>query len=153
MSRAFTIVELVLVLAITAILAGLAVPRFARADARYRVRLAAERVARELEHARERAVTRATAQTITFNTGATSFTLVAMPDPDRTTIDYTISLAAAPLRIERLSTTFSGSTFSFNGFGVPSAAGTVTVAASSYTCTVRVAALTGVVSVDPLATE
>jgi type II secretion system protein H len=151
--RAFTLVEVVLVLAITAILAALAVPRFAEANTRYRVRLAAERVARELEHARERAAARATAQTLSFNTSARSFSIVAMPDPDRPASTYTITLADPPWRIERLATSFSGAAATYNGYGVPGAAGTVTVAAGGYVCTVRVEALTGVVSVDPLAKE
>jgi prepilin-type N-terminal cleavage/methylation domain-containing protein len=54
----YTLIELVIVIAIIGTLAAIAVPKFASASTRYRVECGAARLARDLEKMREQAITR-----------------------------------------------------------------------------------------------
>lgn len=148
--RGFTLVELVLVLALAAVLAALAAPRFATAQSRYRAGLAADRVAREIEHARQRAVVTGAAQSVTFMEAKRAFTIDGMRGPDMKEGDYLVDLAAPPYSAEEMTSTFAGDVLRFNGYGVPEAGGVVKVVAGGYECEVTVQGVTGVVSVSVL---
>ncbi len=150
--RGFTLVELVMVVAIIGVLAALAVPRFALASNRYRAKLGADRVMRDIAYARARAISLGAQQTINFYSASTSYTIVGMQNPDAPAKPYTVALTAEPYRCTKLEINFGGTeTLTFNGFGVPTAGGTVTVQAGGYQCVVTVAAGTGVGSVGSLA--
>jgi Tfp pilus assembly protein FimT len=142
------------VLAVMGILAAIAVPRFAAAGGRYRVQLAGDRVARDIEYARQRAVMRSAAQTITFAPVSRSYVTAGMRDPDAPARSYTVSLADDPYRSRALAADFGGSpSLTFNGFGVPAAPGTVKITSEGYVCTVSVAAQTGVTSRSDITRE
>lgn len=147
--HAFSMVELVIVLSIIAVLAALAVPRFASAGDRYRASLAADRISRDIAYARQRAISRGATQTVTFTPASRSYIIVSMANPDQRSSTYTVLLGAEPYRAVSLSANFGGSeSLSFNGFGIPVAAGVVTVSTAGSQCTVTVSADTGVVVVS-----
>lgn len=150
----FTLVELVLVLGVAAVLAAIAVPRYASATSRYRVQLAADRIARDIAHAQQRAILRGATQTITFVPASRSYTVTGMADPDFPAKTYAVSLSADPYRAATLAADFAGgAVLSFNGHGIPAAAGTVSVKSQGYSCTVTVAGVTGAAGVTPVTAE
>ena len=146
--QGFTLVELVLVLGVAAVLAAIAVPRYVSATSRYRVQLAADRIARDIAHVQQRALLRGASQTITFVPASRSYTITGMVDPDFPAKTYTVSLSADPYRAATLAADFGGgAVLTFNGHGVPAAGGTVAVKAQGYACTVSVAGVSGVATV------
>lgn len=143
----FTLVELAIVVAIIGVMAALAVPRFAQASDRYRARLAADRIARDIAHTRARAMSLGASQTISFSEAQASYTIVGMNNPDGTG-SYTVLLNAPPYHCARVKPDFAGAdSLTFNGYGVASSAGTVTVKSASTTCIVTVGAGAGLATV------
>jgi len=140
---AFTIIELVLVLAIVAVVAGIAVPRYAAASGRYRTHAAAIRVMNDLVAARDKAVARSGASTVSFTHRDSAYKIA---DPGGTTL---VSLTVAPYYAVVLTPSFGGlGAVSFNAWGVPSAGGTLGVYGSGVRYNVSVDAGTGRVSLS-----
>jgi prepilin-type N-terminal cleavage/methylation domain-containing protein len=129
---AFTLLELVFVLAIAAILASIAIPRFGGATARQRADAAARRAASDLALARKLARQSSASQTVVFDIGGDSYQLVGVPHPDRPTKEYIVRLAEEPYRAAILSADFSGQKqVVFDGYGVPDSDGTVVIQVGS----------------------
>lgn len=146
--RAFTIVELAVVLAILGLIAGLAVPRYSAAAARYRLKSAAYRMVSDLDMARAAARASSTSVTVNVVTGSsgqlqvTNLPAAVGPSP------YTVSLAADPYRVTVDSANFSGSTsFIFNGHGV-GADGTIVVSTRGIRASIVVSKEPGLTAVQ-----
>lgn len=143
---AFTLVELVLVIAAVAILSAIAVPRYASALARYRVDLAAKRVVGDLALARSHARTNSTRQLIDFSTPANGYTLSGVPSPDGGAGGYVVRLGDEPYKASLGEVAFGGpvaTSVRFDRFGTPDGGGTVVVSAGGYQKTVALDAVTG----------
>ena len=69
----FSLVELVLVMVIIGVVAAIALPRFAQANARQQLEAAANRVASDLEKARHEARASSNLVAISFNTSDNSY--------------------------------------------------------------------------------
>src|SRR5688500_3620188 len=78
----FTLAEMVMVVAITATLAAITIPRYLTALNRYRLDAAARRIAADLTMARLNARDTGTARTVTFATSTDSYDISGMTDPD-----------------------------------------------------------------------
>jgi type IV fimbrial biogenesis protein FimT len=79
--RGFTLTELLVTIALAALVAGLAVPSFASAVARHRLQGAAEQLAHDLAEARFDAARRGTPLHVSFATGAQwCYAVAAAPD-------------------------------------------------------------------------
>ncbi len=74
---AFTLIELVMVVVIVGVVAAIAIPRFSNASARYRVDLAAARVATDLELTRDTARSVSASMTVRFAEGSARYGAVA----------------------------------------------------------------------------
>ncbi|MGE0364843.1 MAG: prepilin-type N-terminal cleavage/methylation domain-containing protein [Phycisphaerales bacterium] len=74
---AFTLIELVMVVVIVGVVAAIAIPRFANASSRYRVDLAAARVASDIELTRDTARSVSASMTVRFVEGSARFGSVA----------------------------------------------------------------------------
>lgn len=147
-SRAFTLLEVVLVVAITAIFAAVAVPRYGRAAGRYRADLAARRIMADLCYAASCAKMASAARTVSFSPATEQYQLLAVPAPDGAAGDYTVILSAEPYGANLVSTTFPGGQVVFSGWGVPNSGGTVTISVGTQQRTVAVDGATGRVSIQ-----
>lgn len=141
--RGFSLIELVIVVAIVAMLAAIATPRFASASAGYRLEAAARLVASQLSEARDAA--RASSAAVTVSV---SSRVVRTHDANGVKIretDFDTASAAAALSAWDLG---GDRGVQFNGFGMPDAAGTLTVVVGDAQRVVSISAQ-GRVSVGP----
>lgn len=128
--RAFSLLELVVVVAIVAILAAMAVPRYAWAIQRFRVEAAAHRIAADLAMVQSRANTTSSPQRIVFDTATHRYWVEGMADLDHTGGTYTVRLADPPYQVQLFLADFEGQPdVSFDGFGVAARGGTLKVRA------------------------
>lgn len=124
----FTLFELVVVIAIIAVSATLAVPRYGSALTRYRVESAAQRVASDLDLARSMAHSQSRTISVAFDLAADRYQFSTVMDPDDPASPYRVLLGQPPYRAEIDSVWFAGSTIAgFNGYGAPESGGTVVV--------------------------
>jgi type IV fimbrial biogenesis protein FimT len=142
--QAFSLVELVTVIAIIAILSAIAVPRYVSAQQHYRAEAAAHRVISDLTLARSRANTTSSPQKVVFLVAAGQYEMPGFTDPDRPGQTYTVRLADAPYKASLVTADFGGaSEVTFDGYGVPNQGGNITVRAGDYERTVVLNANTG----------
>ena len=145
----FTLLELVLVVAIIAVLAMIASPRYAGAIAHYRVDMASKRIVKDLALARQRARSLGVNQTVTFDPAANTYQipgLQGLVDPSET---YTVDLASDLYHSTIVSADFGGdATVIFNGYGVPDTGGTVVLQAGGYQKTITLDSEIGRASVQ-----
>ncbi len=142
--KAFSYIELVMVTVILAIVAVIAVPRYANAMALQRVEAAARRVANDLALAQRRAKFSSTAQEIDFGVLDDSYQIVGMQDPDHPGKTHAVSLSGEPYGATIVSADFAGTTsIAFDGYGVPDNSGTIVIQAGNRQKTITVDGVTG----------
>jgi prepilin-type N-terminal cleavage/methylation domain-containing protein len=145
--RAFTLVELVVVVLIIGIFTAVAVPVFVDSLLFYRVESAARRVKADLELARQTARLTSATQSITFN-NATYTASSGVSGLNHAADAYLVNLAAAPYQIDSVTLDFNGAiTVAFDGYGTPSAGGTIVLSAPRHQCTVTLDAVTGLITI------
>jgi prepilin-type N-terminal cleavage/methylation domain-containing protein len=145
----FTLLEVLLVLAIVAIFAAVAAPRYGRASGRYRADLAARRVMADLCLAQSCAKAASSSRTVSFSTATERYQLLNVPSPDGLSGDYTVVLSAEPYNADLTSANFNGSSqVVFSGWGLPTNGGTVVVSTGSQQRTIVVDGATGRVSLQ-----
>lgn len=140
--RAFSVVELVLVLAILAVMAGIGVPRYFGAMANYRADAAARRVAADLELARTTARGQSASWTLTFDAGAETYQMTPGGDP--------VHLGDGPYQAAIASVTVDPAgdlAVTFDGYGKPDCDATIVIRSGDAVRTVRVEASSGEVTV------
>ena len=127
----FTLLELVVVLAVSAVIAAITVPRYASAMARYRANFAAKRVAADLELAAATARNASGSRTVTFKTNRT-YTIDSTTDLDRGSSTYRVRLDLEPYNASTLKADFGSKSFVvFDGYGTPNTGGAVWVQVGS----------------------
>ena len=138
-----TLVELVTVLAITAVLGAMVVPRYGNAISRYRVDAAARRVAADLAFAQSRARALSTSRSVTFNVNAGTYLLNSESGFNGAST-YAVDLTTDPYYVSIGTANFGGTgTITFNGFGFPASAGTIQISSGSASRIVSVDANSG----------
>jgi Tfp pilus assembly protein FimT len=149
------LLELVLTTTIIAIVSAIAIPRFSAAIQRQRVTAAAQRIAADFNLARTRANTTSTTVTVTFAFASNQYQVSGVADLDKPLSTYTVNLLNDPYRVTLVSSDLSGtlqtsgtSQVSFSGYGLPSAGGTITVAAGTATKRVTVDSASGKAQVN-----
>jgi prepilin-type N-terminal cleavage/methylation domain-containing protein len=146
----FTLIELLLVLAIVTVVGLLAAPRYQAATERFRADSAARRVVADMALLRVRARALCAPQTLSVSAGGGSYTLNGMTDPDHPSATYKVNLNAEPYRATIVSvafgTTGNTSVVTFNGYGMPSAGGSVVVAVGGSRRTITIDATSGEVT-------
>ncbi|NLG42078.1 MAG: prepilin-type N-terminal cleavage/methylation domain-containing protein, partial [Phycisphaerae bacterium] len=126
--RGFSMVELVLVISIMLIVAGMAVPRFANSLTRNRVEAAAQRVVADLSLAQRHARLASVPQSVVFDPASSSYRLSGLPDPDHPGLEYVVQLGAAPYEATLPKINLGNdSSITFDAYGVPNKSGSVLV--------------------------
>jgi prepilin-type N-terminal cleavage/methylation domain-containing protein len=128
MRGGFSMVELVVVLAIVSVLAGVGTVRFAGAISRSRADAAAARLAADLSLAQARARSTSRWREVTFATGGSAYTLQGEPTATSGGAAYLVDLTTEPYRARITGVTFGTSVVAgltsrpaavFDGFGTP----------------------------------
>jgi prepilin-type N-terminal cleavage/methylation domain-containing protein len=142
--RAFSLLELLLVLAITVIIAAMAAPRYATSANRYHLDAAARRVAADLALAQAQARASSKGLTVTFYTSSSTYQVPGVVPLDRRPGTYTVDLKADPYAATIVSASFGGQpTLTFDMYGGVSSGGSVVVQAGGTQKTITVDANTG----------
>jgi Tfp pilus assembly protein FimT len=137
--RAFTLVELVIMILVLGIVAGTAGPKYVESLAYYRVQAAAQRVAADLRLAREYAQKDSQPQTVDFDVATDSYAMSSMPDPIRPSNIYAVSLSTAQSPVDLSSANFEGvDAIQFDIYGRANREGSVVVQSRSKQRTVQV---------------
>jgi prepilin-type N-terminal cleavage/methylation domain-containing protein len=146
---AYTLVEIVVVLAIMAILWAIAAPRYAAAMSRYRAEAAARRIAADLAMARQQAIQTSSSVTVSFDQINNAYTIPGITSLDRKSSNYTVNLAADPYQVTLGTVPFLLGQVTFNAYGSADQSGTITVqSASGFQWTITLEATFGKVSVS-----
>jgi prepilin-type N-terminal cleavage/methylation domain-containing protein len=145
---AFSLIELVITLAIIGVVAAIASPRYVSSLSHYRASAAANRISADISLARSQAKVSSAGQSIVFTFSTNSYTLPGMTGLGGMGSSYTTNLASDPYNASIAGNTGGTLTISFNRFGQPSAAATVTVTAGTFSQVVSVDANTGNVTVQ-----
>lgn len=145
----FTLFELVLVLVIIGIIAGLVSPRYSNAIANFQVAGAARRIATDLALAKRRATMTGTSQTVEFDPPDSKYTLPGIQDFDNAAATYAVDLSEEPYHTTIILADFGGDTeVIFDGYGVPDSGGSVVIDVGGRQVTVSLDAATGEASVN-----
>lgn len=146
--RAFSLVELVLVLAILVVGAAIAAPRYGESIARYRVEGAARRIAADIALAQASARAASASRTINFSVDKNEYTITGVRALDGGAADYSVLLTDPPYQAYLSAAAFGDdAALTFDGFGVPDSAGSITVFVGRLARTVSVEAGTGATAI------
>jgi prepilin-type N-terminal cleavage/methylation domain-containing protein len=141
--RAFTLIELAIVVLITSIFTAIAAPAFYDSLLFHRVESAARRVKADLDLARQQARLTSATQLITF-AGAKYSLGSGVKSLDNPSAAYNVDLRLEPYFITSATANFSSLTaVSFDGYGTPSSGGTVVLTLKSHQCTITLNGTTG----------
>jgi prepilin-type N-terminal cleavage/methylation domain-containing protein len=149
--RGFTLVEVAVVIAILAVLAAIAVPRYSLALQRYRAAAVGQRVAADLALAQTLGKTTSIGQPVAFSVASNNYQLTGYAGflGGGAQANYTVSLAASPYNATLVSANFNSTTqVTFNRFGQPDNGGTVVVQVGTVQKTITVDGTTGKVTVQ-----
>lgn len=140
----FSLLELLLVLAIMATVAAIAAPRYQGALARYRADLAAYRIVADLTQARTSAKAASAPRTVAFSVAGNTYQIPELSSLDGNSGHYNVALSERPYDAGLVSVNFGGDAqIIFNGWGVPDSGGTVILAVGTEQRTVAVDTETG----------
>lgn len=146
----FTLVELVIVLIVMATIAGLALPAYGGAVARYRLESAVYHLQNDsywaLAHARAAGVS----INVRFDPAIHSVTFSNLPHRTIANDNHVLDLRAHPMEAVINTADFDGRLqYNISGFGLPDSGGTVVLRNGSGSRTLHYNATTGMVSVSP----
>ena len=147
--RAFSLLELITVLAIMGVMAAIAIPRYAESAVRYRAGAAAQRLEADLILARDRARLISQGITVTIDASAETVSIPAISGLDDPAVGYLTDFNEEPYKAAIISVSFGGAPdVTFDGFGVPDVGGIIVVRAGDVTINVTLDVLTGEVNLQ-----
>ena len=111
--------------------------------------MAARRIAADLSLAQARARNSSTSQSIGFDVTNNQYTIPGVANPDNRSQTYIVNLKDEPYLASMGTANFGGSgTLTFNGYGDPTNAGTITVTNGDWTKQISIKAETGAVAIQ-----
>jgi prepilin-type N-terminal cleavage/methylation domain-containing protein len=126
MQRAFTLIELAVVIAIIATAAAITLPRYASAQGRYKLDSAARLLAQHLERLARRAETSSQAINVTIDLAADQ--IVARDATNPSIVIASLTISGSPWNVDMIAADFSGERkFTIDAFGLPSSDGTIEI--------------------------
>lgn len=144
MRRGFTLIELIMVLAIVGVIAMIAAPRYSSSLWNYRADAAAQRLVADLQLARDTARLTSRSGTISFIAAFVGqYTILNVAPLDTGSGTYVVNLSREPYRAIMDSVTISGGGLAliFDGFGLPRDTAVITIRCGPMRRVVRVDAL------------
>ena len=145
----FTLIDLIMAIAVIAIVAAIATPRYANALTRYRAGAAAQRVVADLALARQTAKSTSSSRTVQFDAVDDSYVIPNVRELDTAGTTYRVQLQDPPYRAQIVSVNLGGDPdITFDGFVIPDSGGFVIVQAGDVQYTVVVDANTGAAEVQ-----
>ena len=145
----FTLLDLIMAMAVIAIVAAIATPRYANALTRYRAEAAARRVVADLALARQTAKSTSSSRTVEFDAADDSYVIPNVRELDTAGTLYRVQLQDPPYQAQIVFVDFGGDAkLTFDGFGMPDSGGFVIVQAGDYQYTVVVDPETGAAEVQ-----
>ncbi len=144
----FTLPELLVVVLILGIIAGIASPRYGALLQQRQVRAAAQWVVADLKYARQYAKTKGKSQAVVFTAASESYQLTGIDNIDHPGTSFVVNLSQIAYPANIVSATFgSGSTITFDHHGRPDSGGTILVEHSGEQLQIVVDALTGRITI------
>lgn len=147
--RGFSLLELIAVIVILAIISAIAAPRYSLAIQRYRLEMAANRVAADISLAKSYARAKGSSATISFSASSSSYSIAGLTSTERAGEAHGVDLSRDPFGVSIQSVDFAGTnTLTIKGYGTPTSGGTVRLRLGDLSKTISVAAGSGEVSVQ-----
>jgi prepilin-type N-terminal cleavage/methylation domain-containing protein len=137
--RAYTFIELLIVVLIISIVAAAGTPKFAESITRFRVEAIVQRITGDLKYARRTAQRTSNTVTMNFDVTNNKYTLSGVSNINRRDQAFEFSLADAHYGCVLVSATFgAGSSLTFNIYGQPNSSGTIVVRCGDLTQTITI---------------
>jgi prepilin-type N-terminal cleavage/methylation domain-containing protein len=129
-TRAFTLIELVIVIAIISITAVIAIPRLSGAGTRYRVDAAVQQILSDINITAAQANRTSQTLTIRFDADADTYTLIGQPSRNNPANDQVVDFSREPYKANMLGVSFGGdSQLDISGYGLMLESGQITLSA------------------------
>lgn len=141
--RAFSLLELIVVLIITSVIAGMGVLKYSGSLTNYRLDGAAKRIMADLHSAQVLARTTSSVRAIKFNPATSSYAILSREDLAMSRAGNVVDLAAEPYHATLVVSGLSGNIVRFNGYGDPDGGGIITVATGGRSTAVILEATSG----------
>jgi type II secretory pathway pseudopilin PulG len=144
---AFTLLELVMILAIVATLAAIAAPRYAAALTSYRAEGASRRIVADLELARSTAQAKSATVTVSFDVVNDRYDIAGVPSLNDPGTDIGVDLSREPYHADLVAANFGGNDkVRFDGYGIPDNGGVIAVSCGTSMKIINLDLETGVAS-------
>ncbi|HRQ71976.1 MAG TPA: prepilin-type N-terminal cleavage/methylation domain-containing protein [Phycisphaerales bacterium] len=149
--RAFTLIELSIVLVVVGVVAAVSVPRYAESRSRYQVELAARKVCVDATYVQNDARYGSATRAIEYDLPTDTYKFAYAKPGSASSENALVILRDEPFRVTLLKADFnSAPVLTFNGFGVPVAGGALAVGTNTRGKSITVDPDTGAVTTATL---
>lgn len=146
----FTLVELIVVVAIIATVGSIGLVRYSNSLTRYRLTIAAERIAADIELTRTRARTASALRSIVFDVSNNTYRITSETMTPKSLSPYVVNLASEPFHLTLATASFAGDEkLTFDAFGHVSGSGGVRLRAGAKAAEVRISSTGAITIVGP----